>query len=44
MKISSVEEISDRMVELILDAGYSEVDVTDICFEASQILGMKKKQ
>ena len=43
MGIPSVEEVSERMEELILDAGYSDIGVETIFFESAQILGMKKK-
>ena len=44
MGIPSVEEVSERMEELILSAGYSNIEVETIFFEAAQILGMKKKK
>ena len=44
MGIPSVEEVSERMEELILDAGYSDIEVETIFFESAQILGMKKKK
>ena len=44
MGIPSVEEVSERMEELILDAGYSDIGVETIFFESAQILGMKMKK
>ena len=44
MGIPSVEEVSDRMVELILSCGYSDIGVETIFFESAQILGMKMKK
>jgi hypothetical protein len=44
MGIPSVEEVSERMEELILSFGYSDIGVETIFFEASKILGMKKKK
>jgi hypothetical protein len=44
MLIPSVEEVSERMEELILSCGYSEISVETIFFESAQILGMKMKK
>ena len=44
MGIPSVEEVSERMEELILSAGYSDIGVETIFFESAQILGMKMKK
>jgi hypothetical protein len=44
MGIPSVEEVSERMVELILSCGYSDIEVETIFFESAQILGMKMKK
>ena len=44
MGIPSVEEVSERMEELILSSGYSDISVETIFFESAQILGMKKKK
>jgi hypothetical protein len=43
MRIPAVEEVSDRMIELILSCGYADISVETIFFESAQILGMKKK-
>jgi hypothetical protein len=43
MRIPSVEEVSERMEELILSSGYSDISVETIFFESACILGMKKK-
>ena len=44
MGIPSVEEVSERMEELILSSGYSDISVETIFFESAQILGMKMKK
>ena len=44
MRIPSVEEVSERMEELVLERGYADIDVQTIFFEASQILGMKLRK
>jgi hypothetical protein len=44
MGIPSIEEVSERMEELILSAGYSDIEVETIFFESAQILGMKMKK
>ena len=44
MGIPSVEEVSERMEELILSCGYSDIGVETIFFESAQILGMKMKK
>jgi hypothetical protein len=43
MGIPSVEEVSERMEELILSAGYADICVETIFFESACILGMKKR-
>ena len=44
MGIPSVEEVSERMEELVLAEGYAEISVETIFFESAQILGMKMKK
>ena len=44
MGIPSVEEVSERMEELVLAEGYEEISVETIFFESAQILGMKMKK
>jgi hypothetical protein len=44
MGIPSIEEVSERMEEIILSSGYSDISVETIFFESAQILGMKKKK
>jgi hypothetical protein len=44
MRIPPVEEVSERMIELILSCGYSDIGVETIFFESAQILGMKMKK
>jgi hypothetical protein len=44
MGIPSVDEVSERMEELILAEGYAEISVETIFFESAQILGMKMKK
>ena len=44
MGIPSVEEVSERMEELILSSGYSDISVETIFFESAQILGMRMKK
>ena len=44
MGIPSVEEVSERMEEIILSSGYSDISVETIFFESAQILGMKMKK
>ena len=44
MGIPSVEEVSERMEELILSAGYSDIGVETIFFESAQILGMRLRK
>jgi hypothetical protein len=44
MGIPPVDEVSDRMEELILSSGYADIGVETIFFESAQILGMKMKK
>ena len=44
MGIPSVDEVSERMEELVLAEGYAEISVETIFFEAARILGMKMKK
>jgi len=44
MGIPSVEEVSERMEELVLAEGYAEISVETIFFESAKILGMKMKK
>jgi hypothetical protein len=44
MGIPSVEEVSERMEELVLERGYAAISVETIFFESAQILGMKLRK
>jgi len=44
MGIPSVDEVSERMEELVLAEGYAKISVETIFFEAARILGMKMKK